>query len=175
MQRIVVFGFAGSGKSTLARAVAQRIGLVYFEMDGLHWNPGWVETPTPEFRQKVDALTVKGGWITEGNYAKVRDIYLSRADTVIWLDYPFWFSFMRLLKRTLGRIMFRRAICNGNYETLQGAFFSKDSLLLFVLKLKWRMWRNHEDYSVRWQDYPHLEVLRFTSPRQTQNWLDSLE
>ncbi len=174
MQRIVVFGFAGSGKSTLARQIGERLGLEYFETDALHWNPGWVGTPTEEFRRKVEAATVGKHWVTEGNYNQVRDIYLSRADTVIWLDYPFALSFYRLLGRTLSRILDQQPICNGNYETWRGAFWSKDSLLLYVLKLRWRMWREKTDYSQRWRTYQHLEVLRFTSPRQSQAWLDSL-
>ncbi|MDX2004623.1 MAG: shikimate kinase [Meiothermus sp.] len=175
LERVVVFGFAGSGKSTLARQLAQRLGLEYFETDALHWNPGWVGTPTPQFREKIEAATAGVRWATEGNYSQVRDIYLKRADTVIWLDYPFWFTYLRLLRRTLGRILDRQPICNGNYETFGGAFLSRKSLLLYALQSRWRMWREGTDYSSRWDTYPHLEVLRFRRAKETQAWLEGLK
>lgn len=175
LERIVVFGFAGSGKSTLAQQLAKRLGLEYFETDALHWNPGWVGTPTPEFREKVEAATKGQYWATEGNYSQVRDIYLSKADTIIWLDYPFWFSFFRLFKRTIARIVDKQPICNGNYETFSGTFLSKKSLLLYVLQLRWRMWREGTAYSSRWQAYPHLEVIRFCNARETREWLEGLK
>ena len=175
LERIVVFGFAGSGKSTLARQLALRLGLEYFETDALHWNPGWVGTPTPEFREKVEAATAGSRWTTEGNYSQVRDIYLSKADTVVWLDYPFWFSFWRLLNRTIARIVDKQPICNGNYETFQGTFLDKKSILLYALQLRWRMWREGTEYSSRWQAYTHLEVLRFRSARETEAWLEGLK
>lgn len=174
LERVVVFGYAGSGKSTLARQLADKLGLTYFEMDQLHWNPGWQGTPTPELRAKVEAATKGSRWATEGSYGQVRDVYLSKADTVIWLDYPFWLVFLRLLKRTIGRIMFKQAVCNGNYETLQNAFFSPESLLLYVLKSRYNHWKKGELLSSRWSSYSHLEVMRFRSPRQTRCWLEGL-
>ncbi|RIH90549.1 Shikimate kinase [Calidithermus terrae] len=89
LQRVVVFGTTGSGKSTLARRLGERLGLPHLETDALHWNPGWVPTPEPEFRAKVGKATGGPRWVTEGNYSAIRDVLLSRADTAIWLDYPF--------------------------------------------------------------------------------------
>lgn len=80
-KRIVVLGTTGSGKTTLAKAIGSRLGILYFEMDALHWNLGWVSTPVPEFRQKVEAATQGVCWVMEGQYTAVCDIYLSRADT----------------------------------------------------------------------------------------------
>lgn len=171
----MVFGLGGSGKSTLARQLGAKLKLYYFGTDDLYWNPGWVGTPTEEFRRKIEEATLGDRWVTEGNYSQVRDIYLSRADTVIWLDYSFPLTYYRLLRRTLSRILDRQPICNGNYETWRGAFWSKDSILLYVLKVRWRMWRNKTDYTERWRNYSHLQVLRFRAPKQTQQWLERLE
>lgn len=170
LERIVVFGTTGSGKSTLARRLSERLGLPYFETDALHWNPGWIPTPELEFRARVEKATEGPRWVTEGNYSAIRDILLSRADTAIWLDYPFPLVFSRLLKRTLRRVIHREAICNGNYETWQQTF-SRDSILLWAFKSHWRKKRQYPDL---WRRYPHLTVLRFASSSQTEAWLGEL-
>lgn len=171
LQRIVVFGTTGSGKSTLARRLGERLGLPYFETDALHWNPGWVPTPEPVFRAKVEEATEGPRWVTEGNYSAIRDILLSRADTAIWLDYPFPLVFSRLLKRTLTRVIDQKPICNGNHETWRQTF-SRNSILLWAFKTHWRKKRQYPEL---WRRYPHLTVLRFASPSQTEAWLRQLE
>ena len=170
-ERIVVFGTTGSGKSTLAKAIGSRLGIPYFEMDALHWNPGWVGTPVPEFRRKVEAATQGEAWVTEGQYSQVRDIYLRRADTAVWLDYSFALVFYRLLRRTLSRIIDRKPVCNGNYETWRNAFLDRESILLYAFR---GHWRKRREYPELWREYPHLQVLHFRSPHQTERWLQTL-
>lgn len=171
VERVVVFGTAGSGKSTLAQQLAKQQGLVYIPMDDLHWNPGWQSTPTPEFRAKVEAATIGPKWVTEGNYRAVRDIYLGRADTVVWLDYSFGLVFARLLRRTVQRVLTGQKICNGNRETFVGAFLSRNSLLWFAVKTHWR---KKKEYPQLLAANPQLKVWRFTHPTQTHAWLQSL-
>jgi len=172
MQRIVVFGTTGSGKSTLAKQIAVKLRLPYFEMDALHWNPGWVGTPIEEFRQKVEEATGGERWVTEGQYSAVREIYLGKADTAVWLDYPFPLVFYRLLRRSMKRIIDRKPVCNGNYETWRGAFWSRDSILLWAFKSHWR---KKCEYPGLWKQHPRLQVFHFQSPKQAQQWLQSLE
>jgi len=167
----MVFGTTGSGKSTLAKAIGSRLGIPYFEMDALHWNPGWVGTPIPEFRRKVEAVTGGEAWVMEGQYSQVRDIYMGRADAAVWLDYPFPLVFYRLLRRTLARVIDQKTVCNGNYETWRGTFWNKESILLYAFRSHWR---NRREYPELWQQYPHLRVLHFRSPHQTECWLQTL-
>jgi adenylate kinase family enzyme len=99
-QRIVVVGVTGSGKSTLAERLASRFVLDYIELDALYWKPGWEESCREEFREKVERATRAPGWVLAGNYRIVRDIAWSRAQAVIWLDYPFLRVFGQLWRRT---------------------------------------------------------------------------
>jgi adenylate kinase family enzyme len=158
MQRVVVFGTSGSGKSTLAKALASTLSLSYFEMDALHWNPSWQATPTALFREKILAATASNRRITDENYTAVRDVVLARADLVLWLDYPFLLVFWRLLGRSLERIVDGKLVCNGNVETFANTFFSKNSVLLWVFRSRWR--RKRQLPAVLAQ-YPHLRVMRF--------------
>ena len=55
-------------------------------------------------------------WVIDGNYSKVRDLVLSRADTVAFLDLPRWRVMSQLVPRTLRRIIIRQTLWNGNQE-----------------------------------------------------------
>src|SRR5438046_1897539 len=74
MRRIVVVGVPGAGKTTLAVELAGRLGIPRVECDALFWGPSWTPTPPVEFRARVAAATAGEAWVTDGNYAAVRDI-----------------------------------------------------------------------------------------------------
>ena len=44
MKRINVVGTSASGKSTFSKALAQKLGLSYIELDDLFWLDDWVES-----------------------------------------------------------------------------------------------------------------------------------
>ena len=88
MRRVLVIGISGAGKSTFARELAERTGLPLVHLDKEFWRPGWVTTPQPEWRAKVEALAAQDAWIMDGNYGGSLRLRLPRADTVFWFDYP---------------------------------------------------------------------------------------
>lgn len=101
MQRVVILGNAGSGKSTLARALGSRLDLTVVHLDTLFWEPGWIESETEIFRERVRGATAVDTWVSEGNYARrTFDLRLSRADLVIWLDTPRWTCLLRVVMRS---------------------------------------------------------------------------
>lgn len=102
MQRVLVIGISGAGKSTLSRALAARTGLPLIHLDKEYWQPGWKETPRAEWRPKVSALAARERWIMDGNFDSSLDLRLSRADTLIWFDYPTLLCLWRALKRVAG-------------------------------------------------------------------------
>ncbi|NIM61684.1 MAG: adenylate kinase, partial [Acidobacteria bacterium] len=80
------------------------------ELDSINHMPGWQERPTDEFRAMVTSRLEdhSDGWVCDGNYgARVRDIVLPRADTVVWLRLPFRVVYPRLVWRTLRRMWTR--------------------------------------------------------------------
>ena len=140
-RRIAVYGQSGSGKSTVARQIGHALSLPVIELDALFHRPDWQPTPDDEFRAKV-SLALKAsadGWVCDGNYSRVRDIVLPRADTVVWLRLPFPVVYWRLLKRTLIRGWKREELWGTNYESLRLALLSKDSMLLWGIT----NWRPH--------------------------------
>lgn len=174
MQRISVIGTTGSGKTTLAQQISQNFNIPHIELDYLHWEPNWVEIPDEVMREKVKTALAGNTWVVDGNYSIVRDIVWSKADTVVWLDYSLPVIMTRLLRRVFVRSITQQEVCNGNRETLQKAFLSKDSILLWALKT---YKKRCKDYSLLFQkpEYTHINFVRLTSPKAAQAWLLSHE
>jgi adenylate kinase family enzyme len=144
MRRVNVIGNSCAGKSTFAARLAAALGVPHVEFDALYWEPGWTEVPREVFRSRVAAATAGDGWVTEGNYGIARDIVWPRVDTVIWLDYPFVLVLWRSLRRTFRRVFRGATCCNGNRESLRRTF-SRDSIILWVVKTHVRRRREFRD------------------------------
>ncbi len=110
-----------------------------------------------------------------GNYSSARDLTWTRADTLIWLDYPFRIIFWRLLRRTIRRIRTQEDLWNtGNYETWRKQFLSTNSLFVWLLKTYRRRQRELPLWLSQ-PEYAHLQVIHFTSPRAADIWLQQLQ
>ncbi|QAA76947.1 MAG: Adenylate kinase [Candidatus Bipolaricaulis sibiricus] len=172
-QRINVVGTSGSGKTTVGRAIADRLGIPFVELDALAWLPAWTNRPLAELQELVDERTRGPAWVVDGNRSEVRDLVWGRADTVVWLDYPFRRVFGQLLKRTLRRALRREELWNGNRESLRMSFFSRESILLWAVRT--HRWRKREYPALLGRpEHAHLRVIRLRSPVETRRWLDGL-
>jgi adenylate kinase family enzyme len=89
-RRVIVTGMAGSGKSTFSLALAAKTGLPVIHLDLHFWKPGWVAPPETEWREKQCGVLAGDAWIADGNYRDTLDLRLERADTVVFLDLPWW-------------------------------------------------------------------------------------
>jgi adenylate kinase family enzyme len=98
-RRVLVSGLAGAGKSTFSRALSAKTGLPLIHLDIHFWKPGWVEPTEDEWREKQRGLLSGDGWIIDGNYHATLDLRLERADTVVYLDTPWWVCVRRALVR----------------------------------------------------------------------------
>ena len=128
-RRVLVYGVTGSGKSTLAEQISSATGIRWHAVDELTWRPGWTEVPAEEQRQLVQTICAEPAWILDTAYGKWLDVPLSRAEVVVALDYPRWFSLQRLVRRTVTRLVRRTPVCNGNYESLRRATSPRDSIV----------------------------------------------
>ncbi|MUL38166.1 AAA family ATPase [Gloeocapsopsis dulcis] len=169
-QRISIVGTTGSGKTTLARKIAQHLEIPHIELDALYWEPNWTAASEQVFRERVSEALKGDRWIIDGNYSKVREIVLSQADTVVFLDYSFWLVMRQLLQRTLRRSLKQEELWNGNREDIWKSFFSQDSILLWMVQT---YQRNREKYPALFQqvEYVHLSVVHLQSPQMTKKWL----
>src|SRR4051812_16812646 len=96
-RRVVVTGMAGAGKSTFSRALSAKTGLPVVHLDLHFWKPGGVPAPDDEWRETQRGLLAGEEWIVDGNYHSTLDLRLQRADTVVFLDTPWWICAKRAL------------------------------------------------------------------------------
>jgi adenylate kinase family enzyme len=169
-RRIAVVGTTGSGKTTMARRIAQHLAINHVELDALHWGPDWTPAPIEPFRERTAQALNGDAWVVDGNYGKVRDIVWSRADTIVWLDYPLLVILGRLVWRTLRRIITREELWQGNRERFVAQFASRDSLFLWALRTYPRRRREYPALLQR-PEYVRLTVVHLRSPRAARDWL----
>jgi adenylate kinase family enzyme len=174
VQRIVVVGTSGCGKTALARRLAQSLGCSHVELDELYWGPQWTPKPDAEFRRLVAAAASAPRWVADGNYGRVRDLLWPRATTIIWLNYSFPRVLVRALRRTLGRVTTREPFWHGNKESVRLAFFSRKSILLWVISTF--QCRRRELAGLRTGSlYPHLSWVELRRPADAESYLGSLQ
>ncbi len=176
-RRIAVWGVTGSGKTTLSQRLAAILGVGVVELDAIRHARGWDSTDWPEFREvltrRLDSMP--GGWVVEGSYSAIMDVYLSRIDTMVWLHLPFRTSFWRLLKRTIPRGIKQTQLYTptGPHESIRQSFFSRQSILWFALK------SHHEAANrrrVRLAALPrHVRIYELQSPREVEVFVQAVQ
>jgi adenylate kinase family enzyme len=169
-RRIAVIGVSGNGKTTFARRLAAKLDVPYTELDALHHLPGWAEASEADFRREVEAVMNRSeGWVLDGSYmGKLGDLILRRADTLVWLDQPLLLVLRRLVKRAVTDIITQRDLFNGNRQTWRYAFWGRDSLIGYAVR---QHFRRRRVWPQRFAKVPGLEVVRLTSPREVEHWL----
>ena len=123
MRKVLIIGSGGAGKSTFARRLGKILKLEVIHLDALYWNAGWVETPKPEWAERVAELVKRDAWIMDGNYSGTFDLRLKACDTVVFLDMPRLVCLWRVLKRLLiYRNRSRPDMAAGCYEKFNWEF-----------------------------------------------------
>jgi len=175
-KRIVVIGTTSSGKSTLAERLADKFNYHFIELDALHWEPNWTEAPLEVFRQRVEQATQSTGWVSAGNYSAVRDILWPKAEAVIWLDYSLPRIFWQLTRRTLKRWWTQELLWGTNRENILNhlKLWSDESLFHWFFKTYWRRKREYPQL-LELPEHKHLKLIHFTHPKETEQWLNSLQ
>jgi adenylate kinase family enzyme len=178
VRRVSVVGSAGSGKTTVGRRVAASLDLPFVELDGLFWHrPGWVSRGREDFRAAVAAETAREGWVVDGNYSSaVQDIVWSRADTVVWLDLARAIVMLQIVVRTLGRVVRRRELWNGNRERWRNVLTLDPENS--VIAWSWQQYpRRRREYERAVTDpaWRHLRIVRLRSRREVRRFLRDLD
>ena len=128
------------------------------------------------FRGRVRSAISGERWVADGNYraAGVLDLVWSRADTVVWLDYPLRLVLVRLFRRIVARIRDGAELWpgTGNRETVRNAFFNRDPLLWFAIRTH-RGRRRRLGEALARPEFAHLALHRFRDPIEADRWLDA--
>jgi adenylate kinase family enzyme len=165
VQRVAIVSGPGAGKSTLARA----LGLPHVELDALWWESGWRQTPLDLFQARVREVVDGDAWVIDGFYVEEAGVPIvwARADTLVWLDLPRQRCVPRAVRRSLGQVVRRVELWNGNRQ--RASVLTPFSV--------WRLWRRWPTYpatierALAAHDWSHLDVVRLRSDDDVRRFL----
>jgi adenylate kinase family enzyme len=176
-RRISIVGASGSGKTHLARILARRLDLPLHELDRVRSEAVITPSPDQTFQQRADELVRDERWIIDGHYCSVRHAIWTKAEMVVWLNYP-----THLVARQLMRRYTRKF---GPMPALGAAVTAKSPGREIGPAVSWRgrmrrMMRNlreRREYGelLRSPQYQGLEVVELRSHKMTLEWIDSLD
>ena len=167
MRRILVTGASGCGKSTLARGLARQLQIPVIETDPLYWEKNWKPVNTQIVVQRLATIIARDDWILDGNFESERAKVWAKADTLIWLDYRRWLVLQRVASRNLRWFISQEEVWSGNRMTWHRAWSGiKHSMKSFDEKCV--------NYPRYFTEFPNLNIARLRSPRETAQWLASL-
>ncbi len=108
VERVVILGRGGAGKSTAALRLGRLTGLPVIELDKHFWRPGLVATPPEAWSEIQLRLAAANCWIMDGDLGPYDALAarLSRADTVLVLDFSLVRCAWRVLRRSRERTDF---------------------------------------------------------------------
>lgn len=174
--RIVILGRTGSGKTTLARQLAASLDVPHVELDALYFGPGFSRVELPVLRERTAAAVAPERWVTDGNKRAVRDLVWPRADTAVWLDYPFAISAWRLGKRAVRRT----SALSRQAGTAEAVSAGVPRQMLTAAGGVLRALRSHRGQRRQYPrmfaqpEHQHLAVVRLRTPRRTRMWVTSV-
>jgi adenylate kinase family enzyme len=170
-RRVMLYGVTGSGKSTAAARISEATGIPWTSVDDLTWGAGWVPVPEDEQRRRFEAVCAEDTWLLDTAYGTWVDVPLARVELIVALDYPRWFSLLRLVRRSLSRALDKQPVCNGNTESW-GQLLARDS----IIGWHFRSFRRKRERIAAWASQEHgPRVLRFTTAGALEDWILALD
>jgi adenylate kinase family enzyme len=88
LARTVIIGNSGSGKSHLAKSLSTIYSTPIIHLDQLFWMPrGFNEkNPKDEIKNEIERKQKETSWIVEGVFGELAEMFLSRAQSLVFLD-----------------------------------------------------------------------------------------
>lgn len=126
-----------------------------------------MHVPADEQRRRIAAICAGERWILDTAYSSWIDVPLARVQLIVALDLPRIVSLARLVRRTIGRVVDGRPVCNGNRETWR-TVLSRDSIILW----HFRAFASKRRRIDAWEA-AGLPVVRLRSARAVEDWLSA--
>jgi adenylate kinase family enzyme len=126
---------SGNGKTTTGRALAERLGVPFYELDSLYHGPNWTPATPEELRARVLPIVESEAWVIDGTYrGTIGDVVPEAADVVVWLDLPMRVWLPRLLRRTARRVIRKEELWGGNRERWRDVVHPTNSVVVHALR-----------------------------------------
>ncbi|MFQ1699941.1 hypothetical protein ACJ5NV_05030 [Loktanella agnita] len=166
--RVVIVGANGAGKTWLAQRIAQWRGLPGISKDALALTTGWAQRDRAEVQAKVLDAVAAEAWVLEGGPSILLPEVLTRANLVVWLDFPAGLRFRRILWRSLrylGRVRPEHPPGNRDWPGFRQWRFAWDAI--------------HKDDAFRSAiaaglANTNVAIIRLTTPAEVTHFLDQI-
>ncbi|HDN2512258.1 TPA: adenylate kinase [Providencia rettgeri] len=176
--KINIIGTSGSGKSTLCQQLALLLNVPAIELDSLYWLANWQGSSDEALAERlsISLNNAPSGWVLDGNYTRTQPIKWKDVDMVIWLDYSLPRTLYQSITRTLSRIHSGQELWEntGNKERWGKAFFSRDSIILWLLKTYYPNKERNLKHMAN-INLCHIQFVRLTSPKETRLFLQQMK
>lgn len=105
MKKIAVLGKPANGKSTLGKELASATGIALYPVDSILYRPNGEEVDRVEYDEMHERILASDAWIIEGfgpmNSMESFNRRLEAADTLIYIDLPYWVTYWLVTKRCI--------------------------------------------------------------------------
>lgn len=174
LDRVVVVGISCSGKTTFSKRLATILDNPRFELDDFFWGPNWRPKPAADFRRLAAEAAACERWVIDGGYGAVRNLIWPRATAVVWLNLGFATVFGRAVVRSFKRGLTGELLhAAGNRESFRRSFFSRGSILLYIIRTYSAQRRGYRDLRDSGQ-FPQVTWIECHRPIEAEEFLRNL-
>ncbi len=100
----------------MAQRISATLRVTHVELDAVYHQPDWTPLSDEAFAARIASVAEQDAWVVCGNYRRVAELLMDRADTVILIDLPRSIVMARIVRPTLRRVVRRQELWNGNRE-----------------------------------------------------------
>ncbi len=154
--KVMIFGRPGSGKSTFALQLHRTSQVPLYHLDKHFFGPNWIERDYQEFLAIQQSILATDTWIIDGNNTQSLEMRYSKADLVLYFNYPKWLCYWRILKRWLSK----------NRDIDDRAPGCKETIRLSLLRYMWSFEeRVAKQISLLKEQYPNTRFMEINNDR----------
>ncbi len=154
--KIMIFGRPGSGKSTFALDLHKATKIPLHHLDKHFYESNWVERDYQEFLDIQQSIVDGDSWIVDGNSTRSLEMRYSKADLVLYFNYPRWLCYLRTFKRLFHK----------NTEIDDRAENCHERISLKLLRYMWSFEsRVAEQIVLLREEYPGIRFVEITSDK----------
>jgi adenylate kinase family enzyme len=115
--------------------LAERLGVPFYELDGLYHGPNWTPATREELLAKVEPIVATEEWVVDGTYrGLIGDVVPRSADLVVWLDLPLRVWLPRLVRRSTRYVVRKQELWSGNRERWRDVLHPTNSVVIYALR-----------------------------------------
>lgn len=169
MKKIAVFGKPGSGKSTVSQKLAGATGICVSTLDTIAYEKDGKKISREKFDQAYKEIMVADNWIIDGlGPIDTFNARLEAADTLIYIDLPYWVSYWFVTKRLLKGLFVKPIGWPEGASILKGTIQSHK-----MLKLSPQFW--NKAFNKRLEKYSKSKkVIIINSVAELRLFIDNL-